>query len=99
MQSPFLLQIVEANSRQIAIFPAGDSVERELAEAISRAVHAKTGEILKAVQARGRWWLRPDHFDAAVDASLKEALPGVVAAAVDAVLLEFKLEVTKKYLG
>lgn len=99
MDSPFRLRIVDAQAHELVTFAAGGPVERDLVAAITKAVDARVCDVLHAVQARGRWWIRPAQFDAAIEASLKESLPGVVSAAVDAVLLDLKLETTAKHLG
>lgn len=99
MASPFLLTVLDAETKSIVAFRAGGPVERDLVAAITAAASERVGDVLQAVQAHGRWWVRPDHFDAAVAAALTAAIPLVVTEAVKAVLLDLKLEVTKKHIG
>ena len=99
MASPFLLTVLDAESKAIATFRAGGPVARDLVAAITAGVEARLPTILATVQAQGRWWIRPDHFDAAVESALAASIPPVVTDAVKAVLLDLKLEVTEKHIG
>ena len=99
MASPFLLTVLDAEKKSIAEFRAGGPVERDLVAAITTAASARLPYVLLALQDKGRWWIRPAQFDAAMDAALKAALPSIITEAVQAVLLDLKLEVTAKHIG
>lgn len=92
----YLLQIVDAESKTVARFAGRGIVERDLMAAVQSAIEDRLPIVTEAMRAKGRWWIRPDHFDAAFRQVLTDALPQLVAAAVDAVILDVKQDATDR---
>lgn len=96
--SVFQLQIVDPNGA-IAQFRGLGTVERDLVAAVAAQADTELPSVVSAIAAKGRWWIRPANFDAAVTAAVAEALPGVLTRAIEAVLWDVKREVTRKHFG
>lgn len=92
----YLLQIVDADTQVLARFAGRGIVERDLKLAVKTAIEDRVPDVLDAMRAKGRWWIRPDHFDAAVRDVLTAAIPDLVADAIDAVILEVKHAATDR---
>lgn len=96
MSVVFHLQIVDPEGA-IAQFRGMGPVERDLIQAVAAQAEREVAAVVSQVQARGRWWVRPAKFDAAVTAAVREALPGVLERAITAVLWDVKRDATAKY--
>lgn len=90
----YLLQIVEADTKVLARFAGRGVVETDLMNAVKAAISGQVPMVLEAMRAKGRWWIRPDHFDAALEQVLADVIPQLVATAVDAVILDAKQSAT-----
>lgn len=93
----YKLQIVHAEDGAVATFQGRGAVERDLIAAISRQAGDLVPALVTALQARGRWWLMPGHFDTAMTDAVREALPAVLSRALDAVLWDVKTEASAKH--
>ncbi len=92
----YKLQIVHHENGAVATFNGRGMVEHDLMDSVKMAIAARVPEILAAMQAKGRWWIIPQHFDAALADVLFAAIPQLSAEAVDAVILAVKQDATAK---
>lgn len=94
----YKLQIVKAEDGAIATFAGRGPVERELVSAIGQAIIAELPAVIAAVLGRGRWWIRPAKFEAALTAALVASVPAAASQAIEAVLWDVKTEATGRFL-